>query len=121
MLPVWVLPCILMLEKENACILLGFDETREHAKVILPELGHTIQEIAYEQLKASYVGFAFYIKKEMLVEEKDLKKSPPKKRHWFFGTLKYSRDIYRDILAASLLINMFVLATPLQIVTLSYQ
>ncbi len=108
-----VMPCILMLEKEDACILLSVDEARQNARVILPEIGNAPQEIPYEQLKASYAGFAFYIKKEMLSDEKMHKKGELKKRHWFFGTLKYSRDIYRDILVASLLINMFVLATPL--------
>ncbi|HXK58166.1 MAG TPA: ABC transporter transmembrane domain-containing protein, partial [Gammaproteobacteria bacterium] len=34
-------------------------------------------------------------------------------RHWFWGTLFNSWRIYRDVLVASLLINLFALATPL--------
>jgi len=108
-----VMPCILMLKKENACILVSVDEARESVKVILPEVGNVIQEIPYEELAKEYAGFAFYIKKELRFDERELKKEGTKKRHWFFGTLKYSRDIYRDIIIASLLINLFVLATPL--------
>ncbi len=110
-----VLPVILLLKDNGACILTGFDAHKEHAHVIIPELGEDENWISFDDLKAEYLGFAFYVKKnfedEVLVEESI--ELPTVKRHWFWDTIKFSSGIYRDTLIASLLINIFVLATPL--------
>ena len=37
----------------------------------------------------------------------------PKNDHWFWGTIALSWRIYRDVLIASLLINIFALVGPL--------
>lgn len=108
-----VLPCILMLKDKNACILVGFDAEKKFAKVIVPELGDTVNWVSIEALSAEYMGFAFYIKKEMAYKEEKARIRSDNKSHWFWGTLWRNKDIYRDVIIASLLINMFVLATPL--------
>ena len=33
--------------------------------------------------------------------------------HWFWGTLAKSRDIFASVLLSSILINLFILATPM--------
>ena len=110
-----VLPTILVLKDNNACILTGFDATKKHAEVIIPELGDTKQWVLFEDLEKEYLGFAFYLKQalhdEPALNEKNI--ISDKNRHWFWDTVKLSRNIYRDTLIASFMINIFVLATPL--------
>ena len=110
-----VLPVILILKDNSACVLTGFDTHKEHARVIIPELGEKEQWVSFADLHAEYLGFAFYVKKELEEEELDDDQIhlPQQKRHWFWDTIKFSKDIYRDTIMVSFLINFFVLATPL--------
>ncbi|HEY9240108.1 MAG TPA: type I secretion system permease/ATPase, partial [Burkholderiaceae bacterium] len=39
--------------------------------------------------------------------------APPRARHWFWGALLQQRFVYRDVLWAALLVNLFALAFPL--------
>jgi len=64
-------------------------------------------------LESEYLGFAFMLKKEFQYENKASKTLQKKQNHWFWDTLKLSAPIYKDVLIASFLINLFVLATPL--------
>jgi ATP-binding cassette subfamily C protein LapB len=111
-----VLPVILVLKDNGACILTGFDAHKEHARIIIPELGETESWVSFEDLHAEFMGFAFYVKKEFEQETIEIEEEfhlPVHKRHWFWDTIKFSTNIYRDSIIASLLINFFVLATPL--------
>lgn len=113
-----ILPCILLLKSNDgesikACILERFDDTREHAKIILPEMGEVENEVSVETLKKEYYGLAIFLKKKLNYEEQTLDILEKKKTHWFWGTMAQVKSIYRDVILASLLINIFVLATPL--------
>ena len=112
-IPSMVLPCILILHNHGACILEEIDRTAKKAKIIHPEVPDGEEWIDLEALDEHYLGFAFFLKKEHqygrlrheLVETHD--------QHWFWGTLMRSKSIYRDVLLASVLINLFVIAAPL--------
>jgi len=111
-----VLPAILLLKDNNVCILTGFDFQKVHARVIIPELGETEEWISFEDLKSEYLGFAFYVKKTLQDKEvlnEDEIQIGQKERHWFWDTIKFSSNIYRDTIITSLLVNFFVLAAPL--------
>ena len=113
-----ILPCILLLKSDNgknvkACILEGFDETRENVKIILPEMGEVENKVPLETLKKEYFGLAIFLKKKLNYEDQTLDIIEKKESHWFWGTMSQVKGIYRDVLIASLLINIFVLATPL--------
>jgi len=53
------------------------------------------------------------LKKEFEYNSKNSRTLQLKQKDWFWSTLKLSRTIYSDVLWASLLVNIFVLATPL--------
>ncbi len=110
--PDLVLPAILLLKDKNAVVLLGFDENKEYAKVILPEVSDGESWIKVSVLENEYIGYTFFLKRTRKSENinKTLKKESD---HWFFSTLMRSKKIYFDVLVASLVINLFVLATPL--------
>lgn len=109
------LPMILLLSNNNACILESFSKDRTKVKIIIPEGNNGLEEwISIEKLDEEYLGFAFMLKKEFDYGTKNSRTLHLKEhKHWFWDTLRLSRKIYADVLWASLLINLFVLATPL--------
>lgn len=114
-----VLPCIILLHGKDpkdelrACILLGFDDELEHARILLPEAEDVESTVSIEELKKYYFGLAILLKKELQFDERQSSISGIKESHWLWGTMKIVRSTYRDVIIASLLINLFVLATPL--------
>ncbi len=110
------LPIILLLSNAKSCIVDSFSEDRKKVKII-GELSNEITQQWYdiERIEKEYLGYAILVKKILhftdIDDEKD--KSNYNVKHWFWSTLKISKSIYRDVILASILINLFVLATPL--------
>jgi ATP-binding cassette subfamily C protein LapB len=107
------LPMILLLSSDNVCILEEFNKDKTEAKIIYPEGNGLEQWLSVEDLEKEYLGFAYMLKKEFEYDSKNSRTLQLKQKHWFWDTLKLSTSIYKDVLWASLLVNMFVLATPL--------
>ncbi|QOG11633.1 type I secretion system permease/ATPase [Arcobacter sp. FWKO B] len=114
-----VLPCILLLngktpqDELRACILLGFDDEMANARILLPEAEDVESLVSLDELNKYYYGFAILLKRELRFDDKQTAIGGVKESHWLWGTMKIVRDTYRDVIIASLLINLFVLATPL--------
>ena len=110
------LPVILLLSNENSCILESFNEDKTKAKIIFVGIDEPLEEwIEIDKLEQEYLGFAFMLKKAYEYEHENGKKTLDlsDQKHWFWSTLGFSRKIYFDCILASILINLFVLATPL--------
>lgn len=107
------LPAILVLRNQNVCILEQFSEDRRQVKVIYAE-GEGLEEwLDVERLEEDYLGFGFLLKKSYSYDSQKSKNMQLKQKNWLWDTLKISKKLYSDVLWASLLINIFVLATPL--------
>lgn len=106
------LPAVLLLENQQACILQELDHAAGQAVIIQPDSGgaHTV---TLEQLQQSYTGYAIFVRLEYRFTERVSRVLDQQEGHWFWGTLWRSARIYRDVLLASFLINLFVLANPL--------
>ena len=107
------LPMIILLSNQNSCILDSFSEDRSQAKIIMPAEEAVEQWLDLEDLEDEYIGYGFMIKKDFEYTDKNQRTLNLKQKHWFWSTIKLSKNIYKDVLYASLLINIFVLATPL--------
>jgi ATP-binding cassette subfamily C protein LapB len=108
-----LLPCILVLKNGNACILESIDRKNKRAKVVFPEIGEGEEWLELGQLSKEYLGYAFLLKKELQQERTESKGFSKDSSHWFWGTLAKSRDIFASVLLSSILINLFILATPM--------
>ena len=108
-----LLPCILVLKDRNACVLESIDRNRNQAKVILPEIGEGEEWIDLEKLEEQYLGFAFLLKPDYHHERSAPDATVTREGHWFWGTLRRSVPIYGSVALASIMINLFVLSTPL--------
>lgn len=108
-----LLPCILVLRGRGACILEQIDREQGRAKVILPDVGEGEEWIELTELHQEYLGFAFLLKQSYSKKSRERLTIRPHDDHWFWGTLKRSGQIYWSIILASVMVNLFVLATPL--------
>ena len=106
-------PAVLLLEEESACILIGLDTSKKFARVILPELGDAEILMPVEELTARYSGYAIVAKLKFMFDERAPVVGKVRLRHWFWGTLAENSRIYRDIMVAAFLINIFALAMPI--------
>lgn len=109
------LPVILLLSDSNSCLLDSFSEDGKKVKII-SELSGDIIEQWYDitSIEEEYLGFAILIKKSFNYKDSQIDKNlHVERKHWFWSTIKYSSGIYMDVIFASILVNLFVLATPL--------
>lgn len=107
------LPMILLMSNQGACILDSFNKDRTMAKIVMPAEEAVEQWVEIDILEDEYIGFGFMIKKAFEYNEKNSRTLHLNQKHWFWSTIKLSLPIYKDVLYASLLINIFVLAAPL--------
>jgi ATP-binding cassette subfamily C protein LapB len=107
------LPVILLLKDQQTCILDSFSADKKQAKIILAAEDANEQWVDTEVLLSQYLGFSFLLKKKYAYDDNEIPTLKLEKKHWFWSSLRYSKGLYQDVFSASLLINLFVLATPL--------
>ncbi len=107
------LPMILLLSNQGACILESFNKDKTKAKIIMPAEEPIADWVDIDILEDEYIGYAFMVKKAFEYNDENARTLNLNQKHWFWSTLKLSAPIYKDVLYASLLINLFVLASPL--------
>ncbi|MFZ2392470.1 MAG: type I secretion system permease/ATPase, partial [Rhodoferax sp.] len=55
-----LLPAVALLQDGKACVVLGFNEARDQARVIYPELNEATVSVPLATLNASYIGTSIY-------------------------------------------------------------
>ena len=110
----FALPSVLILKNNKSCVLVDFDIDKNQANVILPEVSEGETTISLNELNDMYTGeiiiikptydFSNRISDEIIIDEP---------RKWFFGAMKRNISIYQKVIISAILINLFVLATPL--------
>ncbi|MGS2724453.1 type I secretion system permease/ATPase [Porticoccus sp. GXU_MW_L64] len=105
------LPSVLMLKDGNAAVLTELDF--EHGFGVLVSPDEQYQQFSLDELAEVYDNHLFLLRPMQQFDQRSPKIYPNTGQHWFWGVIKSSSSIYRDVLIASLLINLFVLAQPL--------
>lgn len=108
-----VLPVVLLLKSGDACVLNAFNHEANEAEIVTGESGLVPVSVPIEDLKQQYVGRYFLVKKQFRYDERSPEVLDTKKGHWFWSTIWQSKNIYRDVLIASILINLFAVAAPM--------
>ncbi|MBF0471491.1 MAG: type I secretion system permease/ATPase, partial [Gammaproteobacteria bacterium] len=108
-----LLPCILVLKDRQSCILEELDHENGRAKIILAEVDGGEEWLDLETLKEQHLGYAFLLKKEYQYQSRQMKLIDSRESHWFWGTLARSKGIYGTVILASVMVNIFILASPL--------
>lgn len=131
------LPVILILKDNKACVLTGFSARRGEVSVLLPETGQGAVHLKQADLAARFTGLALFVRPHFRFDARTAAAAEAGQpgaaaataqaqarasggtashalaQHWFWGTVLGQRAVYRDVMLAALLINLFALALPL--------
>ena len=109
-IPEIALPALLLLKDGRSAVLLGWEG--QSARLLISESNGGEVLIETEALAQDYSGRVFFAQPQ---HKFDVTQGSliPRARSWFKDTLKLSRWLYVDAIAASFVINLIALATPL--------
>lgn len=107
-----VCPAVLLLENDKAVILLDIEVEAKQALLLDPETEGE-QRLSLEELKSYYSGYCIFARPAYRYDQRTQHMQSATGTHWFWSVIAGSWRIYRDVLLASLLINLFALANPL--------
>ncbi len=111
------LPVLLILRNDQACVLMGWDGAGEApgARVLLPETGQGTVRLSRTELESRYSGVVLFVRPHFRFDSgaPAAAERTNGARHWFWSALLAQRFVYRDVLLAALLINLFALAFPM--------
>ena len=109
-IPSIALPAMLLLKEGRSAVLLGWEG--DTARLLLSESDGGEVQVSRETLSQDYSGRVFFAQPQ---HKFDITSGTliPRARSWFRDTLKRSRWLYADAIAASLVINLIALAAPL--------
>ena len=108
-----LLPVILLLKGDEACVLLGWNATGDEARLLFPETGQGEVTLTRSELAERYVGIALFARPRFTFDARTPEVGKVVQRHWFWGALLEQAPLYRDVLGAALLINVFALVMPI--------
>ena len=106
-----LLPVVLILHDKQACVLHGLNET--HAKVSYPELDDAVVEVPRTELAEQYTGYAIFARPEMHAQKAGSNIDKSSVGHWLWSSISTAKDLYRDVILASVFISLLSLALPL--------
>ncbi|MCB1530951.1 MAG: type I secretion system permease/ATPase [Rhodospirillales bacterium] len=111
-IPAPVLPSVLILEKDQACVLLGVSKDRKKAHIWSPET-RALRDVSMADLEKSYSGYAIFVHPKPEFSDPDAPHLEDSDRHWFWGPISEAKSIYMRVALAAVLINLFGLTSPL--------
>jgi len=106
-----IMPCILILQNDQACILTELQNS--HAKVIFPQGGGIIRQLSIDPLQEQYSGYTLLVHPEGRLDQRASELRLVDTSEWFWGTIFKFFPIYKHVLLATVVINVLALASPL--------
>jgi ATP-binding cassette, subfamily C, bacterial LapB len=107
------LPAIVLLKDEKARVVTKINRDTNEVSVIFPELNDAEVQMPLEDLVARYSGYMIIAKAKFKFDQRAPEVGKIKSRHWFWGVLAENKHIYRDVMLAAFLVNIFALSMPL--------
>jgi ATP-binding cassette subfamily C protein LapB len=107
-----LLPAVLITESgRDACVLAGLDEGG--AEILFAVGDDVTRRVPLAELAKSYAGVAILVAPLRRLDDRAGDLDAVLRHSWFWGTLYRYRGDYVQVLLASVMINLFVLASPL--------
>lgn len=107
-----MLPVVLLLKDEQACVLLAVNQGQ--ATLVYPDVPEGSVELPLAQLQQAFAGSVIHVRPEFQFDERaPAPLNADLNQHWFWQALKQNKAIYRDILIASVFINLLAVALPM--------
>lgn len=108
-----LLPAVLVLAEQQACVLMSIDTNTQQAKVIFPELNQSVSTISLEALNNQYTGYVIFMRPQHKLASESEVRSELNTGNWFWGVVKTASSLYRDVIIASVFISLLSVAVPL--------
>lgn len=106
-------PVVLLLQGNHACLLVGRSADGQTLQIVHPELGDAPLPLPLAQVEHSYSGRAIYARPRLRFDARSPEVRTGRHGHWFWSVMAENRALYRDVLLAALLTNLFALAMPM--------
>jgi len=103
------LPAILLLDHEDACVLLA----RGTSDASIIGIGGEAETIGLDALRRRYIGTAVLTRAGYDFDERAPEVGKAAHRHWFIRAMAGHAPLYRDVLVAAAMVNLFALGLPL--------
>lgn len=108
-----LLPAVIMQEGQRACLLVGWEDGGQTARVVYPDLNETTVDVPVEEFMAKDTGAAIICRPRFRFDKRAPRTGTSERGHWFWDAMRANAPIYRDVLLAAFFINVFALALPL--------
>lgn len=120
------LPCVLVLEGNQACIVKEIITPRESRslkkgrahpdtifKIVLPETPDEVRDVPLKVLERIYSGNVFFLRPIAHLDDRAGPAEIEEGRDWFWSAIKENKSIYIEVMMAATVINIFAAASPL--------
>ncbi len=108
-----LLPAILLMTGNRACVVTGVDPANDQIRVIYPELGDSEVTQSLKELSVQASGSVIYARPEFEFDARAPILQKHDKDDWFWGVVRECRGLYRDVVVAALALGFFAIAMPL--------
>lgn len=106
-------PVVLLLQGDHACLLLGRSVDGQTLQLVYPELGDAPVTVPLERVESQYSGRAIYARPRLRFDARSPGVRSGRHGHWFWRVIAENRSLYRDVLLAACMTNLFALAMPM--------
>ncbi|HEY8191524.1 MAG TPA: cysteine peptidase family C39 domain-containing protein, partial [Alphaproteobacteria bacterium] len=113
-IPDAVLPAVLMLKDNRACVLVERAPHGKKAKIFIPGTD-VVQEKDVSALAADYAGYTIFVHPRAEFTDPNASASEDLARHWFWGVVLENKGLYGRVAIAAALINLFGLTSSVYI------
>ena len=107
-----LLPAILLLNKNKACVLLSINKEKATASVLFSETGQGTIAMPLSKLKTMFTGHVIFSRPRFRLDQRTPEITEVAGRHWFWSAFLEQKSLYKDVMVAAFLINLFALAVP---------
>ena len=107
-----LLPAVLILKENQACVLLQVYAESQTATVLFPESGQGAVTISLDELQSRFTQRAIFARPRFRLDQRTPEVANMAERHWFWSAFIEQIPLYRDVLVAAFLINIFATIIP---------
>lgn len=108
-----LLPAILLLEDNQACIITALNNDADQVEVIYPELSDSAAVISITELSKTAKDAIIYARPEFAFDERSPVLQKLSKDGWFWGVIKECRSLYKDVIISAIALGLLSIAMPL--------
>ncbi|MBU2977208.1 type I secretion system permease/ATPase [Alteromonas sp. C1M14] len=108
-----LLPAILILKNEKACVLHAYNAATHMAEVVFPDSSDSVEEIELTTLESDFTQYVIFVRPAHRTHHKQSISARIDRTNWFWGVIKDVSPLYKDVILASVFISFLSIALPL--------